>query len=212
MDIRGGVRTHTPSTPVSTAILASSIWHRMCVRILAFKPSLQIASQSSLDCSEAAGLVNSIYERYQNKTSPENLGRISHIIHPEVVQGFCNFDFLGRVEESIGKLFALSQCALDDLESRYIAQEVSDGLVWVSARDMWVLARLDGSVAVMGCIETSVTRRERWKIACSVQPWPLVAPFEVPLACPLAPLEVPSSTGGHMVSLGVLCADCGQLR
>ena len=32
--------------PVSTAIRASSIWHRMCVRILALRPSLQISSQS----------------------------------------------------------------------------------------------------------------------------------------------------------------------
>jgi hypothetical protein len=31
-------------------------------RTLDFKPSLQIASQSSLDCSEAAGLVSSIYD------------------------------------------------------------------------------------------------------------------------------------------------------
>lgn len=127
----------------------------MCVKILAFKPSLQIASQSILDCSEAAGLVNSIYERYQNKGSSEQVGRMSHIIHPEVIQGFGNFDFLGRVEERIGELFSLPQCALDDLESRNIAQEVSDGLVWVSARDMWVLARRDGSEAVVGCIETS---------------------------------------------------------
>lgn len=47
--------------PVSTAILASSIWHRMWVRILLLSPNLQIFSQSRLDCSDAAGLVNSIY-------------------------------------------------------------------------------------------------------------------------------------------------------
>jgi hypothetical protein len=32
-------------------------------RTLAFKPSLQMASQSSLDCSEAQGLVSSIYSK-----------------------------------------------------------------------------------------------------------------------------------------------------
>jgi len=47
--------------PVSTAIRASSIWHLMCVRILAFNPSLQIASQSLRDCSDAAGEVSSRY-------------------------------------------------------------------------------------------------------------------------------------------------------
>ena len=33
----------------------------MCVRILAFNPSLQIASQSLRDCSDAAGEVSSRY-------------------------------------------------------------------------------------------------------------------------------------------------------
>ena len=33
----------------------------MCVRILLFNPSLQIASQSLRDCSDAAGDVNSMY-------------------------------------------------------------------------------------------------------------------------------------------------------
>ena len=47
--------------PVSTAIRASSIWHLMCVRIFAFSPSLQIASQSLRDCSDAAGEVSSRY-------------------------------------------------------------------------------------------------------------------------------------------------------
>ena len=48
-------------SPVSTAILASSIWHRICVRILDLKPSLHIASQSRRDCSDAAGEVSSMY-------------------------------------------------------------------------------------------------------------------------------------------------------
>lgn len=53
--------TSTPSTPVSTAIRASSMWHRMWVRILDLSPSLQMASQSDRDCSEAAGDVSSMY-------------------------------------------------------------------------------------------------------------------------------------------------------
>ena len=47
--------------PVSTAILASSMWQRMWVRILALSPSLQMASQSARDCSDAAGEVSSMY-------------------------------------------------------------------------------------------------------------------------------------------------------
>lgn len=47
--------------PVSTAMRASSILQRMWVRILALKPSLQIASQSRRDCSEAAVDVSSMY-------------------------------------------------------------------------------------------------------------------------------------------------------
>lgn len=53
-------RTHTPSTPVSTARRASSMLQRTCVRILALRPSLQMASQSFLDCSDAAGDVSSM--------------------------------------------------------------------------------------------------------------------------------------------------------
>ena len=47
--------------PVSTAMRASSMLQRMWVRILALKPSLQIASQSKRDCSEAAVDVSSMY-------------------------------------------------------------------------------------------------------------------------------------------------------
>lgn len=37
------------------------MWQRMWVRILDLSPSLQMASQSARDCSEAAGEVSSMY-------------------------------------------------------------------------------------------------------------------------------------------------------
>ncbi|KAH3668644.1 hypothetical protein OGAPHI_002398 [Ogataea philodendri] len=55
------MKIFTPSTPVSTATLASCMWHLICVRILdVFNPNLQMASTSSRACSEATGDVNSM--------------------------------------------------------------------------------------------------------------------------------------------------------
>lgn len=54
-------RQESSHSPVSTAIRASSMWHRIWVRILQRKPSLQISMQSNLDCSDAAGDVSSMY-------------------------------------------------------------------------------------------------------------------------------------------------------
>lgn len=54
---------------------------------------------------------------------------MTHIIHTEIVQRFGNFNLFGSVEEGIGKLFPFSQGALNDLEARYIAQKITDGLV-----------------------------------------------------------------------------------
>ena len=53
--------SHNEDAPVSTAMRASSMWHRMWVRILDLSPMLQILMQSSRDCSEAAGEVSSMY-------------------------------------------------------------------------------------------------------------------------------------------------------
>lgn len=56
---------------------------------------------------------------------------MTHIVNTKIIQGLGNFNLLGSVEESIGKLFTLSQSTLNDLEVRDIAQEVAHWLVWV---------------------------------------------------------------------------------
>ena len=56
---------------------------------------------------------------------------MTHIVNTKIIQSLGNFNLLGSVEESIGKLFTLSQSALNDLEVRDIAQEVAHWLVWV---------------------------------------------------------------------------------
>jgi len=56
---------------------------------------------------------------------------MTHIVNTKIIQSFGNFNFLGGIEESIGKLFTLSQSTLNDLEVRDVAQEVADWLVWV---------------------------------------------------------------------------------
>lgn len=105
--------TSTPSTPVSTAILASSMWHRMCVRILdLFKPSLQIASQSLRDCSEAAGEVSSMYYRQCQQWStddyePRGSTNVTYI-GSELIQCLCNLDLLSSVKVGVGELFSFS--------------------------------------------------------------------------------------------------------
>jgi len=98
-------------------------------RTFAFSPSLHIASQSSLDCSEAVGFVNSIYESLYQCRVPFRRASMTHIIHTKIVQRFGDFNFFGSIEEGIGKLLSFSQSTLNDLEARYIAQEITDGLV-----------------------------------------------------------------------------------
>lgn len=56
---------------------------------------------------------------------------MTHIVNTKIIQGLGNFNLLGSVEESIGKLFTLSQSTLNDLEVRDITQEVAYWLVWV---------------------------------------------------------------------------------
>ena len=57
---------------------------------------------------------------------------MTHIVHPKVIKGLGNFNFLFRVEEGIGKLFSFSQSTLDNLKPRDIAQEVAYRLVWIA--------------------------------------------------------------------------------
>jgi len=54
---------------------------------------------------------------------------VTHVVYTKIVQGLGYLNLLLCVEEGIGELFTLSQRTLDDLEARYIAQEVADGLV-----------------------------------------------------------------------------------
>lgn len=120
-----------------------------------FKPSLQIASQSSLDCSEAQGLVSSIY----NTKTPVSLHssqitnisiscmHMTHVVNTELIQGLGDLNLLLGVKKSIGELLTLTQGALDDLESRDIAQKVGNSCI-VAIRvagggGMRVLASLD---------------------------------------------------------------------
>jgi hypothetical protein len=97
----------------------------------AFKPNLQMASQSALDCSDAAGEVNSICAFSVSTDARAIVPSLTHIVNTEIIQSLGDLDLLGGVKESIGELFALSQSALNDLEIRDVAQEVADGLVWV---------------------------------------------------------------------------------
>lgn len=73
---------------------------------------------------------------------------VTHIVCPKVVQCLGNLNLLLGVEEGVCELFTLTQRTLNDLKSRYIAQEVADWLVWVvSGRLDFVL---DGGVAWVG--------------------------------------------------------------
>ena len=42
---------------------------------------------------------------------------MTHVVHTKVIECFGNLDLLGGVEEGIGELLSLSQCALNDLEA-----------------------------------------------------------------------------------------------
>jgi hypothetical protein len=68
---------------------------------------------------------------------------VPHIVHSEFIESLCDFDLLCRVKEGIRKLLSLSQGALDDLESRDIAQKVADGLVRIPTAWMRILPRFD---------------------------------------------------------------------
>jgi hypothetical protein len=118
---------------------------------LAFKPSLQIASQSALDCSDAAGEVNSIYANCISRCLEYVIPFVTHIVDSEIIQRLGDLNLLLRVKEGIGELLTLSQSALNDLEIRHIAQEVADGLVWVRSVRMGVGLGLDGGESWVAC-------------------------------------------------------------
>ena len=76
---------------------------------------------------------------------------MTHVVNAEIIQSLGDLDLLLRVEKRIGKLFTLSQSTLDDLEIRYVAQEVADRLVWVRTVRMGVGLGLDGGEAGVAC-------------------------------------------------------------
>ncbi len=75
---------------------------------------------------------------------------MTHVIDPKCIESPGNLNFLLCVEEGIGELFSLSQRALDDLESRDIAQEVADGLVWIASNRVGVRLGLDSGKTWVG--------------------------------------------------------------
>jgi hypothetical protein len=114
---------------------------------LAFKPNLQIASQSSLDCSEAAGEVNSIFAPSYQYVYGIHRRYVTHIVHTKVVQRLGDLNLLLGIEEGIGELFTLTQSTLDNLEAGDIAQEVANWLVWVVSGRVGVCFGLYGGEA-----------------------------------------------------------------
>lgn len=117
------------------------------MQTLAFNPSLQMASQSALDCSDAAGEVNSICIHHVSMCAVCLFPYVTHVVNTEVVQGLGYLNLLLSVEEGIGELFTLSQRTLDDLEARHIAQEVANRLIWVMSGRLGVCLGLDGGEA-----------------------------------------------------------------
>ena len=56
---------------------------------------------------------------------------MTHVVDAEIIQGLGNLNLLLSIEEGVGELLTLSQRALNDLETRDVAQEIADGLIRV---------------------------------------------------------------------------------
>ena len=130
-------------------------WHQhdSIQHTFAFRPSLQIASQSILDCSEAHGLVSSIYRLPSVAVSGLEESAMAHIVNPKVIEGLGDLNLLLGIKKGVGELLTLAQSALNDLEAGDIAQEISDAdivAVWVASDGgVRVLTGLDGREARM---------------------------------------------------------------
>lgn len=75
---------------------------------------------------------------------------MTHVVHAEIIQSLSNLNLLLGIKESIGELFTFSQRTFDNLETRDIAKEVTDWLIWViSLCWMWVLLGLNRGVSWM---------------------------------------------------------------
>ena len=68
-----------------------------------------MASQSALDCSEAAGLVNSICKASVSMSHGTRIREkaITYIVNTKVIQCLSNLNLLSGIEEGIGELFSL---------------------------------------------------------------------------------------------------------
>lgn len=107
-----------------------------------------MASQSSLDCSDAAGEVNSICIHHISIKILQFYVYVTHVVDSEVVQSLCDLNLLLGIEERIGELFTLPQSTLNNLEISHIAQEVADRLVRVVSSRVRVI---DSGEARMSC-------------------------------------------------------------
>ena len=76
---------------------------------------------------------------------------MTHVVHTEVIESLGNLNLLLGIKESIGKLFTLTKCALDNLETRNIAQEIGDANIVAigvpGCGGVGVLTSLDASEA-----------------------------------------------------------------
>lgn len=173
-------------------------------RTLAFRPSLQIASQSARDCSEAQGLVSSICHHNSGQfflrlRYVEHDQSRTHIVNTKVVESLGDLDLLFGIEESIGELLTLTQGTLDNLETGDIAQEIGDTDVVAvgvaGSGGVRVLAGLDTSEAgVVSCRNTRVSKPSGVYYISQDHIVPPLAPL-APLACPLGSESAP----GHIV-------------
>jgi hypothetical protein len=76
-------------------------------------PSLQRASQSLLDCSEAAGLVTSMSEDLSAVDSHGDCAaEIKRTVNTKLIKRLSDLDLGLEVEVSVGELLALTECAL----------------------------------------------------------------------------------------------------
>jgi hypothetical protein len=75
-----------------------------------------MASQSALDCSDAAGEVNSILIPSVSIYFHHCIQSMTHIVNTKIIQSLSDLNLLRSVEEGIGELFTLSQRTLNDLE------------------------------------------------------------------------------------------------
>ena len=77
-------------------------------------PSLQMASQSFLDCSEAAGLVNSMSKSslVDSNYTWHCAAEIKRTVNTKFIKRLSDLDLGLEVEVGVGELLAFTECAL----------------------------------------------------------------------------------------------------